>query len=320
MNSIAKENKVAIIGTGMVGASLAYAMCIKGTARNLVLIDQDKKRAEGEAMDLNHSLSMLRPMSIRSGGYELCQGADVVVITAGTAQRPGETRLALLGRNSAIIKQILAAVLEYNPSPLILVVSNPVDVLTYVAIKESGLGPGRVFGSGTVLDSSRFRFLLSQHCAVDPRNIHAYVVGEHGDSEVALWSQVHVAGMPLMEYCPSCDRGCTLDERTRIFDEVRNAAYAVIERKGATYYAIGVALVEILEAILQDQRRILTVSTLVEDYSGMNDLCLSLPCVVARGGVEKVIKTRLPEEELAALRRSASILRDNIDAVESGKS
>ncbi|MFH1091714.1 MAG: L-lactate dehydrogenase [Pseudomonadota bacterium] len=305
-------SKVAVIGAGLVGSSFAYALAIKGMVRKIALIDQNLARAEGEAMDLSHSLALLRPMTIEAGGYELCREAHLVVVTAGAAQKEGETRLDLAQRNAAIMRDIVRRVLEHNPSPIFLVVTNPVDVLTYAVLKFSGLPPHQVIGSGTVLDSSRFRFLISDHCSVDPRNVHAYIIGEHGDSEVALWSQVHLAGVPLQEYCPVCGRGCDAQKKESLVEEVKQAAYEVIRRKGATNWAVGLAMARILEAVMNDHHSVLTVSTLVQDYYGINDVCLSLPCVLGARGVEKVIKSGLTDKEAEALKRSARILEDSV--------
>lgn len=302
-------SKVAIVGTGMVGSSFAYALTIKGTVREIALIDLDEKRAKGEAMDLNHSLPFVSPVDINAGGYELSAGAQIVVITAGAAQKPGETRLDLAGKNAEITKEIVKNVLKFNPSPIILVTTNPVDILTYVAQKTSNLPVKKVIGSGTMLDSSRFRYLLSEHFDLDPRNVHAYVIGEHGDSEVPLWSRVHLGGAPIDEFCPICEKGIDLDARERIVSDVKNAAYKIIDYKGATYYAIGLSLARIVEAIIKDQHSVLTVSTLVNGYQGIEDVCLSLPCVVGSEGVVDVLNIRLSEDEACKLKESADILK-----------
>ncbi len=315
MNEKKIHSKIAIVGTGMVGASFAYALTIKGTAREIALINRTPERAEGEAMDMNHGLSFLSPMDIKAGGYELCSDTHVVAITAGASQKPGETRLDLTKKNAAIIKDIIPKIMAFNSSPIFLVASNPVDILTYVVLKVSGLPSNQVIGSGTVLDSSRFRFLLSGNCAIDPRSVHAYIIGEHGDSEVPVWSRVNIAGIPLHEYCSICTRSCPKDTRDIIFEKVRNAAYEIIARKGATYYAIGLALTRIVEAILKDQHSVLTVSSLVENYYDVNDVCLSLPSIVGAKGIEKVITAMLSEGEVRALQDSARILRDNLKSL-----
>ncbi len=312
MNEKILRSRIAVIGTGMVGSSFAYALTIKGLARELALINRTPARAEGEAMDLDHGISFLSPMSIEAGGYEFCRDAHVVVITAGIPQKPGQTRLELAQQNAAVMKDVVPRVMEFNASPIFLVVTNPVDILTYVVLKTSGLSPNQVIGSGTVLDSSRFRFLLSGNCAVDPRSIHAHIIGEHGDSEVPLWSRVNIAGIPLSEYCPTCGRQCPKDLRNVIFAKVKSAAYEIIEKKGATYYAIGLALARIVEAIFRDQRSVLTVSSLVQDYYDISNVCLSLPSVVGARGVDTVIRGTLSDQEVTALRNSAQTLRQHL--------
>jgi L-lactate dehydrogenase len=307
------RRRVAIIGAGMVGATFAYAMTMKGVARELALVDVSRERAMGEAMDLRHGSALLEPLSIEAGGYELCEGAQLVVITAGAPQKEGQTRLDLAQQNADIMRAIIPQILAHNPDPILLVASNPMDVLTKVALKESGLSAQQVFGSGTVLDSSRFRSLLASHCNLDPRNVHAHVLGEHGDSEVLVWSQVNLAGVPMEDYCLSCSKQC--DDgglRQRLSKKVPQAAYEVIKRKGATYYAIGLALTRIAEAVLKDQHSLLTVSALANNLPGLEDVCLSLPCVVGGGGVERIVTPHLAEDEDGAMKASAKILRHTL--------
>lgn len=300
--------KVAVVGAGNVGATFAYALVLNGLVGEIVLMDIDRERAEGEAMDINHSVPLSNPVRVWAGDYADCAGADVVVVTAGTAQRPGETRLELVKRNAKIFGDVIPSITEHNHTGILLIATNPVDVLSYAAWKLSGFPSKRVIGSGTVLDTARFRYLLSEHLDLDPRNVHAYVVGEHGDSEVPIWSLANVAGMRLEEYCQraQCDIGD--DVRERISHQVRDAAYEVIERKGATYYAVGVALVRIVEAILRDQRTVLSVSNLVPGYYGIEDVYFSLPAVIGREGVEQVVQLALAEEEIAALETCAGVL------------
>ena len=248
-----RPRKVAIIGVGNVGATFAYTMLLQGLVGEMVLIDIDRKRAEGEAMDLTHAMPLTHPTHIWVGDYEDCAGADVVVVAAGTSQRSGEKRLDLFRRNGAIFREIIPRITEHNQSAILLIATNPVDVLSYVAWKASGFPAQRVIGSGTVLDTARFRYLLSESLRVDPRNVHAYVVGEHGDSEVPLWSLANVAGMQFDEFCLA--EQCVLrdPQRDLIARQVRDAAYEIIERKGATYYAVAVGLMRIVESILRDQ-------------------------------------------------------------------
>ncbi len=308
------HKKVTIIGTGMVGMSYAYALTIKGFVRELGLINRTPERAEGEAMDLCHCLPFVEPMDIKAGGYEMCRDAQIVVITAGAAQQEGETRLDLLHKNAGIIQDIIPKVLEQNPNPILLIASNPVDVLTYVALKVSGLPPSRVIGSGTVLDTMRFRYLISQYYNVDVRNVHGYILGEHGDSEVPVWSRVNIAGIPLSEYCTIC--GELVDsQKKEIESDVRNAAYHVIQKKDSTYYAIGLALVRITQAILMNQQSVLTVGTLVNGEYDIRDVCLSLPCIVGSNGISQVLANPMQQNEVEALQNSAAVLRKALDSI-----
>lgn len=310
-----RPRKVVIIGAGFVGSTFAYCLMISGLASEIVLIDVNRTRAEGEAMDLAHGVPFVRPVVIRSGDYDECEGADVIVITAGAAQKPGETRLDLVQRNADIFKDIIPKVTRHTTSSVLLIVTNPVDIMTYLAYKLSGYPPSMVIGSGTVLDTLRFRSLLSLHCNVSARNVHAYIIGEHGDSEVPVWSLANIAGMRLAEYCPLCERGCDPSWQRELFEEVRDAAYKVIERKGATYYAIGLAMTEITGSILRDENSVLTVSSLLDNYQGVSDVCLSVPALVGKQGVSKVVPLSLSQEEEKAFRKSAEIIRGIIDKV-----
>lgn len=305
--------KVAIVGAGSVGATFAFSLMTSGLAREIALIDRDQKRAEGECMDLNHGASFVHPIKISACGYDGCQGADIVVLTAGAKQAPGETRIDLVKTNVAIFKELIPRLMEYARDSIFLVVTNPMDILTYVTLKLSGLPSQKVFGSGTVLDSSRFRYLISEHCHVDPRNVHAYIIGEHGDSELPLWSNANIGGMVLAKFCPICNQHCDYkNELGKIFEEVKNSAYKIIQAKGATYYAVGLALVRIVEAILRDENSVLPVSTLIKDYYGINDVCLSLPSIVNRGGVEKMLRLELSPLEQKQLESSARTLKEVI--------
>jgi L-lactate dehydrogenase len=308
--------KVAVIGAGNVGATFAYALVLNGLVGEVVLIDIDRERAEGEAMDINHAVPLSNPVRVWAGDYSDCTGSDVVVVTAGSAQRPGETRLDLVKRNAEIFGDIIPSITQYNKTGILLIATNPVDILSCVAWKMSGFPSKRVIGSGTVLDTARFRYLLGEHLGLDPRNVHAYVIGEHGDSEVPVWSLANVAGMRLEEYCRrvECDIGD--DVRERISHEVRDAAYEVIERKGATYYAVSVALVRIVESILRDQHTVLSVSNLVPGSYGIDDIYFSIPAVIGRGGVERVVHLALDESETEALRESASVLQSVLEELE----
>jgi L-lactate dehydrogenase len=306
------SRKVSLVGTGLVGSSFAYALMIRGLASELVLIDANAGKAEGEMMDFNHGLSFTRPMKISAGKYTDCAGSHVVVIAAGASQKPGESRLDLLGRNAAIFRQIVPQVVSHNPEGIILIATNPVDILTYVSVRVSGLRPGRVIGSGTILDTSRFRFLLGQYYGVDARSVHAYIIGEHGDSEIPVWSLASIGGVRLQEFAPLRNKQYKQSDMDELFARVRDAAYEIIRRKGATYYAIGLGLVSIVEAILGDYRRVLSVSTLMNGQHGVRDMCLSLPCVVGSNGVEEILTLNLGSTEESGFRTSAGKLKSTL--------
>ena len=307
------KDAVAIVGVGAVGATTAYALMNAGATSELILIGRDLEKVTGEVMDLNHGSSFVPPVTIRAGGYEDCSEARVVIITAGVRQKPGESRIELLERNLEVINEIIPKVVANNDDCVILMVTNPVDALTYAALKKSGFPPGRVIGSGTLLDTSRFRYLLGEQCHVAIQNVHAYIIGEHGDSEVAAWSATNVAGMPFELFCQGCPCGCTLGDKDEIFQSVRNAAYEIIEKKGATFYAIGLAVRRIVQAILRNESVILTVSSLMEGQYGVSDVCVSLPSVVDESGVSRVLEMPLSEDESGMLRASAESLRANLE-------
>jgi L-lactate dehydrogenase len=306
-----RARKVAIVGAGAVGSTFAYALAQSGLADEIAIIDLNRELMQGQVLDLAHGLPFFPSVEIHTGAASDYADAHVIVISAGTGQRPGESRLDLLQRNASIVESIVDDIAGQDSQAVIVVVSNPVDVLTHVAFRQSGWDRGRVIGSGTVLDSARFRYLLSQRCDVDVHNVHAYVLGEHGDSEVAAWSLTNIAGMPIDEYCPTCGK-CTdwRGERDEIVKTVRDSAYHIIDYKGATFFAIGLALVRIVGAILRNQRSVLTVSTVLDGEYGLEDVCLSVPCVVSQRGVERVVEASLSPGELDALSRSASILRE----------
>lgn len=308
-------SRVVIIGTGMVGATFAYSLMINGVSSEIVLIDANEERAIGETADLNHGISFVRPVVVRPGDYEDCRDADVIVMTAGAAQKPGETRLDLVGRNVRIFEEVIPKIVATGTEAVLVVATNPVDIMTYVTLKISGLPPHRVIGSGTVLDSSRFRYLLSQHCGVDPTNVHAYIIGEHGDSEVAVWSLANIGGLRFGEYCPVCGRDCGPLKKEDIFHQVRTAAYQIIKAKGATYYAIGLALVQIVETILRDEYSVLTVSTLLQGEFGLENVALSLPSVINRRGLVRKLNITLSPEEEAGLKKSAAVLKEVTEAI-----
>lgn len=304
------SRKVAVIGCGFVGSSSAFALMQSGLFSEMVLIDADTKRAEGEAMDISHGISFARPMQIYAGNYDDITDAAIIVITAGANQKPDETRLDLIKKNAAIMKSIVSEIKKRDFGGILLIVSNPVDILTLIALKESGYPSNRVIGSGTVLDTGRFKYLLGEHLDVDSRSVHAFIIGEHGDSELAAWSNARIGGLKVNDFCEL--RGHFNHEQSmkKIFENVRNSAYEIIERKHATYYGIAMAVKRICEAIVRNEKSILPVSSLMTGEYGLNDVVLSIPAVVDETGVQKVIPIELNDEELTKLKDSANILKD----------
>jgi L-lactate dehydrogenase len=308
-----KSRKVVVVGAGAVGSTFAYAMAQKGMADEICLIDANPDFAEGQALDLAHGLPFYPSVQIRVGESRDYADAQVIVITAGAKQAPGESRLNLLQKNAAMVESIVDEIVAQKSQAVLLIASNPVDILTYVALQRSGWDKSRVIGSGTVLDSARFRYLISQHCKVDVGNVHAYILGEHGDSEVAAWSMTHVAGVQIDNFCPTCDN-CEdwHSERERIVREVKESAYHIINYKGATYFGIGMSLARIVGTILQDQDSVLTVSTYLNGEYGLRDVCLGIPCVVGQGGVKRIVQTELFPDEQEALEKSADTLKERL--------
>lgn len=304
------SRKVAVIGCGFVGSSSAFALMQSGLFSEMVLIDADTKRAEGEAMDISHGISFARPMQIYAGNYDDITDAAIIVITAGANQKPDETRLDLIKKNAAIMKSIVGEIKKRDFGGILLIVSNPVDILTLIALKESGYPSNRVIGSGTVLDTGRFKYLLGEHLDVDSRSVHAFIIGEHGDSELAAWSNARIGGLKVNDFCEL--RGHFNHEQSmkKIFENVRNSAYEIIERKHATYYGIAMAVKRICEAIVRNEKSILPVSSLMTGEYGLNDVVLSIPAVVDETGVQKVIPIELNDEELTKLKDSANILKN----------
>lgn len=308
--------KVGVVGAGFVGSTAAYAMVMRGVGREIVLVDKNMNRARAEAADIAHAIPFASPLAVSAGDYAALAGADVVVLTAGVNQKPGETRMQLLARNAAVFGDIVPSVLEHAPGAVLVVATNPVDVMTHVAAKfaaAAGVPSTRVVGSGTTLDTARFRLLLGQRLGVDPHHVHAYVLGEHGDSEVLTWSTATVGGMRLDDFCRA--RGILLDEAARkeIDFGVRRAAYTIIEGKGATYYGIGSALARVVESVLQDQRAILTVCTPSSEACGVKDVTLSLPRIVGGQGVLGDIAIELSAAEQKSLMDSAQSIREAIN-------
>jgi L-lactate dehydrogenase len=309
--------KIAIIGAGNVGSTFAFSLMISGLAREIVLIDKNELLAKGECMDLNHGLSFAHPTKIYVAGFEGCEDADIVVITAGTNQKPGQSRIDLVQNNVAIFKDIIPAISKFAENTILLVVTNPVDILTYVTLKISGLPPNRVIGSGTVLDTARLKYMISEYCKVDPSNIHTYIIGEHGDTELPVWSNATIAGMAIETYCSVyCRFNNVKKELSEIFEKVKNSAYQIIKAKGATNYSIALTLVKITRSIVRNENSILPVSTLITDYYGISDVCISIPSHVNINGVEQYLKLELSDQEQEMFKHSANTLKKIIKTIE----
>jgi L-lactate dehydrogenase len=305
--------KAGIVGCGFVGSTAAYALVLKGLVSELVLIDVNAKAAQAHAEDILHATPFARAVRVVAGDYSLLDRADVVILCCGVGQRPGETRLQLLERNATVFSGVVGQVLRVAKDPILLVASNPVDIMTHMTVKLSGLRPERVIGSGTILDTARFRALLGEHLDVSPSSIHAYVLGEHGDSEVLAWSSVKVGGMPIEGFARQRGKHLTEEAMAGISDGVRNAAYRIIEGKGATYFGIGAGLAHIVQAIRDDERRILTVSGLTGEMGELGGTCLSLPRLVGAGGILAEFRPDLSNAEESDLRSSAALLREAVN-------
>ncbi len=310
------KRKVVIVGTGMVGMSYAYCLLNQSVCDELVLIDVNKVRAEGEAMDLNHGLAFANSnMTIYAGEYSDCTDADIVVICAGVAQKPGETRLDLLKRNTAVFRSIIDPVTSSGFNGIFLVATNPVDIMTRITCVLSGFNPRRVMGSGTALDTARLRYLLGGYLKADPRNVHAYVMGEHGDSEFVPWSQALLATKPIMDLCTERGEEGFCDKLGDIEEEVRTAAYKIIEAKKATYYGIGMALTRITKAILGDEHSVLTVSAMLRGEYGQRDVFVGVPCIISQNGIQSVLPLSLTDAELEKLAKSCDTLRESFEGI-----
>lgn len=310
--------KVGIVGSGLVGATAGYALVMQGVGREIVLVDKNAQRAAAEADDIRHAIPFSHPMEVHSGDYDALAGSNVVVLCAGVGQKPGETRLQLLQRNASVFREVVPAVLKNAPDAVMVVATNPVDVMTHLAARyaaECGVPAGRVLGSGTTLDTARFRSLIGAHCGVDPHHVHAYVIGEHGDSEVLTWSLATIGGIPLDSFARL--RGIHITEAVRqeIDQKVRRAAYTIIGGKGATYYGIGCALSRIVDAILHDQRSILTVCAPAADVAGIPDVTLALPRLVGGAGVLDTFSLPLNDHEAGLLKNSAQVIRSALDSL-----
>jgi len=310
------RGKIVIVGSGFVGSTTAYTIMCGGLFSNIVIIDIDRDKAEGDAMDMSHGVSFVRPVTVQSGGYEECSDADIVIITAGANQKVGETRLDLLKKNTSILKNIVTEIMKYAPDDVILLtVSNPVDILTYVTWKLSGLPKNQVIGSGTVLDTSRLKYMLSTHTHVDARNCHTFIIGEHGDSEVAAWSISNISGIPLDDYEHQTGL-CSKAAREEMHARVKDAAYEIIEKKGATYYAIALAVARITECIAGEENSILTVSSILEGEYGINGTALSVPAKLSGSGIQHIPYVPFSDAEMKGLINSAETMKEYISQLE----
>lgn len=308
--------KVAMIGCGFVGSASAFALMQSGMFSEMVLIDADRDKAEGEAMDISHGVPFAGNMKIYAGNYDDIVDAFIIIISAGAGQKPGETRLDLVNKNVAIFKSIIPEIVKRNYEGILLVVANPVDILTQIAIKLSGFSENRVIGSGTVLDSARLRYKLGEHLAVDSRSVHAFIVGEHGDSEVAVFSSANVSGVKLDDFCEMRGHYRHKESTETIAKQVKNCAYEIIEKKQATYYGIAMAIKRICEAIVKDEKSILPVSHMIHDICGINNVVLSMPAIVGKNGLESEVPIELNGEEALKLKQSADSLSEILDTVE----
>lgn len=316
MSTVVNSRKVAVIGTGFVGSSSAFALMESGLFSEMILLDADQNRAEGEALDISHGLPFARPMKITAGTYDDLVDAAIIVITAGAGQKPGETRLDLVKKNVAIFRTIIGEIAKRNCQGILLIVANPVDILTYVALKLSGFPENRVFGSGTTLDTARLKYLLGERLSVDARSVHAWIIGEHGDSQIAAWSSANVSGVPLSDFCSM--RGFTEHDQNMedIAEDVKNSAYRIIEKKKATYYGVAVAVRRICEAIIRDEKSVLPVSSIQHGAFGIDGVALSMPAIVGKNGVEKQIPIKLSEKEQIELRKSADALKEVLKSID----
>ena len=307
--------KVAIVGCGFVGSASAFALMQSGLFSEMVLIDADKDKAEGEALDIGHGMPLARPMQIYAGDYDDIADAAIIIVTAGANQKPGETRLDLVKKNAAIFKSIMPEIAKRKCEGIMLVVANPVDILTYLAVKLSGMPQNKVFGSGTVLDTARLKYLLGEHLKVDSRSIHTFIIGEHGDSEFATWSTTNVSSVPLHDFCEMRGHHDHEEAMREIENSVRNSAYEIIKRKHATYYGIAMAVKRICEAVIRDEKSVLPVSSLMNNVYGIEDVALSMPAIVGKDGIECLIPDKLSADEQHKLRESAKIIKETINSI-----
>lgn len=309
------NRKVAVIGCGFVGSASAFALMQSGLFSEMVLLDSNRAKAEGEALDISHGLPFAKPMQIYAGGYDDVADAAIIIVSAGTGQKPGETRLDLVQKNVGIFRSIIPEIAKRDFSGILLIVANPVDILTQVAASISGFSLNRVFGSGTVLDTARLKYLLGEHLDVDSRSVHAFIIGEHGDSEIAAWSSANVSGVPLHDFCEMRGHHHHEEATREIAEAVKNSAYEIIAKKSATYYGVAMAVRRICEAVIRDERSVLPVSSVHYGAFGVQSVALSMPAIVGKNGVETLVPIRLDAEETAALRASAATLRGVLDSV-----
>lgn len=309
------RGKLVMVGAGFVGSTTAYTIMCRGLFNEIVIIDINRAKAEGDAMDMAHGVSFVKPVNVYSGDYSDCKDTDIVVITACANQKPGETRLDLLRKNAEIFKDIIGNIIRYAPDDVILLtVSNPVDILTYITYRISGLPKNQVIGSGTVLDTSRLKYMISRHTGVDARNCHTYIIGEHGDSEVAAWSITNIAGISMREYAAATGK-CTQNDLDDMYNRVKHAAYEIIEKKGATYYAIALAVAKITACIAGEENSVLTVSSVFDGEYGIKDVAMSVPTQVSGYGIERIFEVPFDDREKDGLYNSAKTLRENLDEI-----
>ena len=310
-----RSPKIVIVGAGAVGSTFAYSLLTRGLASEIVIIDVNKEKAEGETMDLNHGMPFAYPTKIWSGDYQDCKNADIVAIAVDKGQKIQQSRLELAQSNFEMLREIIPNITKYDKDCILLVVTNPLDVMTHAALKLSGFPWNRVIGSGTILDTARLRYLLGEHLQIDPRNIHAYIIGEHGDSEVPVWSLANVAGIRLKDYCLVCNIPYNLDDFNSIFLKVRNAGYEIIKRKGRTFYAVALGMTKIVESIIRNENAVVTASCLLQNYHGVSDICLSVPLILNRKGIEQIIRLPLSDKETADFQKSAAIVKKVADSL-----
>jgi len=306
------KGKISIIGAGFVGSTTAYTILLSGLVSEIVLIDINRDKAEGDAMDMNHGLSFVSPVKITAGGYEEIEGSDMIIITAGANQKPGETRIDLLKRNTDVFKNIINEILKYcHDNTILMVITNPVDILTYITYKLSGFSKRNVFGSGTVLDTARLKYMIGEHTNIDARNVHTYIIGEHGDTETAAWSMTTLAGVEVEKYCKASGRcDSKFFSKEELYNNTKNAAYEIIEKKGATYYAIALAVRRIVECIIGNENSILTISSYFQGEYGIDDICLSVPTIVNSNGADKILELPFSDNEIQSLKNSAEKMKE----------